>query len=166
VTWENATVPNTCVRKTFVNTLRVCFQEKVRMMAETIGAIVLKRTWLTGCLLLVSTLALTMALPSIASGAVRAQEPDGRVQVLTGYAERGVGVFYRLPDLQAGQTLYVYVATSSGNLDPFVALSDVPMAAEMLHERIQGYDGPPREHVLPVELRVSGSSGGGSRNRN
>jgi len=33
------------------------------------------------------------------------------------------------------------------------------MAAEMLHERIQGYEGPPREHVLPVELRVSGSTG-------
>ena len=40
------------------------------------------------------------------------------------------------------------------------------IAAEMLYERIQGYVGPPREHMLPVELRVSGSSGRCTRGRN
>jgi len=33
-------------------------------------------------------------------------------------------------------------------------------AAAMLYERMQGYDGPPREHIVPIELRISGSSGG------
>jgi LacI family transcriptional regulator len=33
-------------------------------------------------------------------------------------------------------------------------------AAAMLYERMQGYGGPPREHVVPIELRISGSSGG------
>lgn len=33
-------------------------------------------------------------------------------------------------------------------------------AAAMLYERMQGYDGPPREHVVPIQLRISGSSGG------
>lgn len=33
------------------------------------------------------------------------------------------------------------------------------IAAQMLDERIQGYDGPPREHLVPVELRIGGSSG-------
>ena len=106
------------------------------MMAETNGATVLQRTWLTGCLLLVGTLALSMALTSPASRVVHAQEPDGRVQVLTGYAERGAGVFYRLPELNAGQTLYVYVAANSGNLDSFVALSDVPLTAEILQQDV------------------------------
>ena len=32
-------------------------------------------------------------------------------------------------------------------------------AAEMLHERIGGFAGPPRERVLPVMLRVGASSG-------
>jgi len=33
------------------------------------------------------------------------------------------------------------------------------IAATMLYERIQGFGGPPREHVVPVNLRISGSSG-------
>jgi LacI family transcriptional regulator len=33
-------------------------------------------------------------------------------------------------------------------------------AAAMLYERMRGYDGPPREHVVPIELRIGGSSGG------
>jgi LacI family transcriptional regulator len=33
------------------------------------------------------------------------------------------------------------------------------IAALMLYERIQGFEAPPREHVVPVNLRISGSSG-------
>ena len=33
------------------------------------------------------------------------------------------------------------------------------IAASMLYERLQGFEGPIREHVVPVNLRISGSSG-------
>lgn len=62
---------------------------------------------------------------------VEAQEESlGRVQVLEGYAETGEGAVYQLPNLQRGQTLYVYVSAISGNLDPFVAISERPIPKE------------------------------------
>ena len=56
-----------------------------------------------------------------------------RVQELVGYAEVGDNVFYTLPGLQSGETLYVYAAGTTGNLDPFVGLSDVPLKGDTLN---------------------------------
>ncbi len=104
-------------------------------MVEMSRVMVLKRTRLTVCPFLVGILALSLALTSTGRAA-HAQEPAERVQELSGHTEGDAGVFYRLPDLQAGQTLYVYVASSSGNLDPFAALSDVPLTAESLQRDV------------------------------
>ncbi len=50
-----------------------------------------------------------------------AQDPAS-VQLLTGETGSGVGVVYNLPNLQRGQTLYVYAQGISGNLDPLTIL--------------------------------------------
>ena len=53
------------------------------------------------------------------------------------------------------------------SLESFLTLAAQPssemgrVGAEMLHERIRGYDGPPRERLLPVEMRVRVSCGAG-----
>jgi hypothetical protein len=50
---------------------------------------------------------------------------DGNaVQELSGRIETEDGVFYTLPDLEQGETLYVYAKGVSGNLDTFIGLSD------------------------------------------
>ncbi len=79
--------------------------------------------------------ALTLAWGTVTTDA---QEGDGPIQVLTGRAEQGRSAFYSLPGLQRGQMLYVYVAGSSGNLDPLVGLSDVRLKAEVLVEAFYG----------------------------
>jgi Neurotransmitter-gated ion-channel ligand binding domain len=53
---------------------------------------------------------------------VRAQESESQVQVLSGRIAPGSRVVYRLPDLSAGQTLYVRMENTSGNLDPIILL--------------------------------------------
>ncbi len=61
-------------------------------------------------------------------------EDDGPVQVLSGHIETGSILFYMLPDLTQGDTLYVYGSGESGNLDPFIGLSDTFYDSETLAE--------------------------------
>jgi hypothetical protein len=86
--------------------------------------------WIGALIILV----LSMALGTLPG---HAQEP-GRVQELTGHAEPGDNVFYHIPLLREGETLYVYVEGISGNLDPFVGLSDTRLESESLSEAFWG----------------------------
>jgi hypothetical protein len=52
-----------------------------------------------------------------------AQGPTA-VQTLTGETGPGAGVVYNLPNLERGQTLFVYAHGTSGNLDPLALLSE------------------------------------------
>lgn len=61
-------------------------------------------------------------------------EDDGPVQVITGHIEAGSILFYTLPDLTQGDTLYVYVSGESGNLDPFIGLTDTFYDSETVEE--------------------------------
>ncbi|MEA3293758.1 MAG: hypothetical protein U9P81_02115, partial [Euryarchaeota archaeon] len=60
---------------------------------------------------------------------------DGNaVQELSGRIETEDGVFYTLPDLKQGETLYVYAKGVSGNLDTFIGLSDCMLTGANLSE--------------------------------
>jgi hypothetical protein len=56
-------------------------------------------------------------------GPANAQEA-GPVQELTGYVRPDGVVIYLLPDLTKGESLFVYLASTSGNLDPIVVLAE------------------------------------------
>jgi hypothetical protein len=83
-------------------------------------------TWL---ILVLAVGLLVGALP------IHAQD-GGVIQELTGYLDLGGEAFYRLPSLRAGDTLYVHVSRTSGNLDPWVALADARLEAESLSEAL------------------------------
>ncbi len=71
---------------------------------------------------LVSSLVITLIL---AAGVVPGHAQERRsVQVLTQRIEAGDVHYYQLPDLNAGETLSIYVMGTSGNFDPFTALMD------------------------------------------
>ena len=87
---------------------------------------------------LLALLALALGLLTFTATA-RAQEqagaePAGRVQELDGYASVGDNVFFTIPGLKEGETLYVYASATSGDLDPFVALLAERMAGDTLNE--------------------------------
>ncbi len=63
---------------------------------------------------------LSMGLPALAQGGPQIQELTGRIDSSSRV------VFYTLPALQAGHTLYAYVEATSGNLDTYLALGDTP----------------------------------------
>ncbi|HFD38274.1 MAG TPA: hypothetical protein ENJ31_00265 [Anaerolineae bacterium] len=80
-----------------------------------------RRIWFLAFLLAVA--ALSLAAGGLAAQAQEKEEPPtGQVQVLTGYVAKGGGLLYTLPDLEAGHTLYVYLAGTSGNLDPMTGV--------------------------------------------
>ena len=66
-----------------------------------------------------------------------AQEPP-RVQEMTGRAGAGDNIFYTLPNLKQDEVLYVYAEGTSGNLDPFVGLSDTRYIGEALSQAFWG----------------------------
>ncbi len=87
-------------------------------------------------------LSLFLALAScLALGRVPAYaqvESAGAVQELTGRAAIGSNVFYQIPNLKQGTTLYVYVEGISGNLDPFAALTDTHYESDTLNDAFWG----------------------------
>jgi hypothetical protein len=74
---------------------------------------------------------LTALLPIASASVVPAlAQVGGSVQELVGSLEENGGHLYLLPGLETGDTLQVYVRGTSGNLDPFVSLSDAADDAE------------------------------------
>lgn len=81
---------------------------------------------------LVSSLVITLIL---AAGVVPGHAQERRsVQVLTQRIEAGDVHYYQLPDLNAGETLSIYVMGTSGNFDPFAALIDGGVEPSVLEE--------------------------------
>ncbi|MGK7907857.1 MAG: hypothetical protein AB4040_11620 [Synechococcus sp.] len=50
-------------------------------------------------------------------------QTSSAVQIVSGWVERGTPLVYRLPNLQAGDTLYLQAGTVEGNLDPFIGIA-------------------------------------------
>ena len=79
----------------------------------------LRRTFVIAVALLFSVLLLACALPAWA----QEDASPPAVQQISGRIQPGAGMqVYRVADLKPGDTLYAYMRTASGNLDPFVAL--------------------------------------------
>ncbi len=104
-------------------------------------------------------------------GTARAQE-SGEIQVLTGSLEPGEFLTYRLPGLKSGQTLYVHMQGTSGNLDPVVGLlegdADPRALEEFYLSELQRAVAEGRDPLLAVRDAFSNSlldwdddSGGG-----
>ncbi len=89
-----------------------------------------KPKWLLALYIIALSVALSLL---IGSGAAQAQS-DGPVQVLSGRIEPRGNVFYVIPNLKQGETLYVYVEGTSGNLDPAVGLVDTDLNSKILRE--------------------------------
>jgi hypothetical protein len=79
---------------------------------------------------------LVLALGLLASARPAYAQEDGTIQELTGYLDLGGEAFYELPNLRAGDVLYVHMSRTSGNLDPWVALADTRLEAESLSEAL------------------------------
>jgi hypothetical protein len=91
-----------------------------------------KQMWMVPIFLIAVPLALALgSVPVLAAS-------DGPIQVLTGRIELGTGSFYTIARLEPGQTLYVSVQGTSGNLDPFVGISDVRLTGEDAYTRFYG----------------------------
>jgi hypothetical protein len=105
-----------------------------------------RRVWRSRTLFLLFTLLMSLALfLTIGMTLARAQDPapaseetpggaGGPIQEFVGYADLGDNIFYSIPSLQQGETVYVYAAGVSGNLDPFVALSDHAYRSDELNQ--------------------------------
>jgi hypothetical protein len=100
----------------------------MRMHRSTIpGPVDRRGSWVVALLIVV--LALVTGL-----GVAHAQDDGGPIQEITGRTEPGRSVFYLLPDLRRGETLFVQVTGTSGNLDPIMALTDAGLDVSTLGE--------------------------------
>jgi hypothetical protein len=70
-----------------------------------------------------------------------AAQENGQVQIFNQRLENGQIDYYVLPDLQTGQTVFVYVKNTGGNLDPFAALlrpeTNLVSLGEQIREQAQ-----------------------------
>ncbi|WP_292364917.1 MULTISPECIES: hypothetical protein [unclassified Methanoculleus] len=66
---------------------------------------------------------LTLLLAVLVGTTTAQMQENAGVQELTGRIEPGQAIFYDLPGLQAGESLYAYAEGTSGNLDPFLAVA-------------------------------------------
>jgi hypothetical protein len=80
-------------------------------------------------------LALALGLAGTVGPAL-AQE-NSQVQELTGRIDAGEAIIYLLPGLQQGQTLYIRMTGTSGNLDPFIGLIDPSVDPNQLEENLE-----------------------------
>jgi hypothetical protein len=66
-----------------------------------------------------------------------AQNPP-QVQTLTGYLDRGEREVYDLPNLKKNDTLYIYMARVSGNLDPLCVVTDTKLDLKSFDASLAG----------------------------
>jgi hypothetical protein len=97
---------------------------------------------------IVVALAAALGAPWAATPLAAQEDPVGqrttvgqervRVQLIEGEIESRRIDFYRVLGLKAGDTLYAHLARTSGNLDPFVAVSDTYYQADGIREAFWG----------------------------
>ncbi len=92
-------------------------------------------TWL---LVLFGVVALSLAAGGVAVYAQEGVPEAGQVQILTGHVAEGASIFYTLPDLERGQLLTVYLAGTSGNLDPIAGVTDIQIEGDALRDAFFG----------------------------
>ena len=85
----------------------------------------------------ISLLILLALFISVFGTPVFAQD-GGPIQVIEGRLQKGQSHFYTLPDLEMLQKVYVLVESTSGNLDPFVALADSDLDRKRLSTEFSG----------------------------
>lgn len=80
----------------------------------------------------------SLSPPSAA--AQEAPKSPSRIQVISGNIAAGEVVYYSLPNLKKGTTLYVYAHGTSGNLDPFLSLvppgTDIPKVRKLFWDKV------------------------------
>ncbi len=81
------------------------------------------------------TLAVLLLLLVAAPYSLHAQD-EPQVQQLSGFIQQGEVMHYDLPDLQQGDTLYVYMRNLSGNLDPALLLVTPDRVTENVRQEL------------------------------
>lgn len=89
-----------------------------------------RRSYLFWMLFSLTATALSLTLGATLTHAQR----RGAIQEVSYEIGEESSTFFTLSNLEQGQTVYVYAAGASGNLDPFVTLSDTPYQADWLRE--------------------------------
>jgi hypothetical protein len=98
----------------------------------------LAKTWPAARRLALATFLLLLALAVPAVRTVAHAQGAGQVQELTGTLAPGEILSYRLPNLAAGQSLYVHAQNTAGNLDPVLALVAGDQDPQALEEAYEG----------------------------